>query len=56
MVVCDKAPETPLTVTVNVPPAAALVAVNATVLLVVAGFGLNVALTPLGNPVAEKVT
>ncbi len=61
MVVWLKVPEVdvPLIVTVNVPPAALLLAVNVTVLLVVGGFtviGLNDAVTPLGRPEADKVT
>jgi len=51
--------DVPLIVTVNVPPAALLLAVNVTVLLVVGGFtviGLNDAVTPLGRPEADKVT
>ena len=56
VVVCVRLPEMPLTVTVNVPAAAELLAVNRNVLLVVAGFGLNEALTPLGSPDAENVT
>ncbi len=61
MVVWLKVPDVdvPLIVTVNVPPAALLLAVNVTVLLVVGGFtviGLNDAVTPLGRPEADKVT
>jgi len=61
VVVWLKVPEVdvPLIVTVNVPPAALLLAVNVTVLLVVGGFtviGLNDAVTPLGRPEADKVT
>ena len=43
-------------VTVTVPVAAVAVAVRVSVLLEVAGFGLNPAVTPLGKPVAERVT
>jgi len=43
-------------VTVTVPLAAVVLAVNVAVLLDVAGFGLNEAVTPLGNPDAVKVT
>jgi hypothetical protein len=43
-------------VTVAAPVVAALLAVNVNVLVVVAGFVLNDAVTPLGNPDADKVT
>ena len=43
-------------VTVTVPVPAVALAVNVSVLLLLAGFGLNPAVTPLGKPVAEKVT
>jgi hypothetical protein len=43
-------------VTVAVPVAAALLAVSVNVLVVVVGFGLNAALTPLGRPDADKLT
>ena len=56
VVVCVRLPEPPLTVTVNVPWLAVSLTVNVNVLLDVAGFGLNVALTPLGNPETESVT
>jgi hypothetical protein len=49
-------PEVPVTVTVAVPVAAVLLAVNVRTLEEVAGFGLNDAVTPLGKPEAEKVT
>ena len=51
-----KLPDVPVIVTVTVPLAAVLLAVNVTVLLEVAGFGLIEAVTPLGNPDADKVT
>ncbi len=51
-----KLPDVPVILTVTVPLAAVLLAVNVTVLLEVAGFGLNEAVTPLGNPDAVKVT
>ena len=56
MVVLLKLPDVPVILTVTVPLAAVLLAVNVTVLLEVAGFGLNEAVTPLGNPDADKVT
>ena len=56
MVVLVKVPEVPVTVTVAVPIAAVLVADRVKELLVVAGFGPNVALTPLGRPDAVKLT
>jgi len=54
--VCSRLPEVPRTVTVPVPMGAVLLAVRVSVLVPVAGFGLNDAVTPLGNDVAEKVT
>jgi hypothetical protein len=39
-------PEVPMIVTVNVPVAAVALAAKVRALLVVAGFGLNVAVTP----------
>lgn len=49
-------PETPVMVTVLVPVAALLLAVNVSVLVLVAGFGLNDAVTPLPIPEADKLT
>lgn len=49
-------PEPPLTVTLNVPVAAVAEAVKVTVLLVKALCGLKDAMTPLGNPVAVRLT
>ena len=43
-------------VTVLVPLVAVLLAVNVSVLVPVAGFGLNDAVTPLPSPEADKVT
>jgi hypothetical protein len=43
-------------VTVLVPLVAVLLAVNVKVLVPVAGFGLNDAVTPLPRPLADKVT
>jgi len=51
-----KLPEVPETFTVAVPVVAVLLAVNVSVLVVVAGLVLNDALTPLGRPDADKVT
>jgi hypothetical protein len=57
MVVLPFAPDpVPLIVTFTVPVVAVLDAVNVTVLVLVAGFGLNPAVTPLGNPDALNVT
>jgi hypothetical protein len=49
-------PEVPVTVTVEVPGAAVLLAVNVRVLVLVAGFGLNDGVTPVGRPDAERFT
>jgi hypothetical protein len=43
-------------VTAAVPIVAVLLAVSVNVLVAVAGFGLNDAVTPLGRPDADKVT
>jgi hypothetical protein len=43
-------------VTVLVPVVAVLLAVNVSVLVPVAGLGLNAAVTPLPKPLADKVT
>jgi hypothetical protein len=51
-----KEPETPVIVTVLVPVVALLLAVNVRVLVPVAGFGLNAAVTPVPKPLAERVT
>jgi len=51
-----KLPELPVMVTGTVPVAAVLLAVSVNVLVAVAGFGLNDALTPLGRPDADKLT
>jgi hypothetical protein len=50
------APETPLMATVDVPVLAVLLAVSVRLLAPVVGFGLNDAVTPLGNPEADKLT
>lgn len=52
----DKAPETPVTVIVNVPRAAVLLADSVRVLVVVVLPGLNAAVMPLGRPEAERLT
>jgi hypothetical protein len=52
----DKLPDVPETVTVTVPVVAVLVAVSVNVLVVVAGFVLNAAVTPLGRPDVDKLT
>lgn len=49
-------PETPVIVTVLVPVVAWLLAANVNVLVPVAGFGLNLAVTPLPSPLADNVT
>lgn len=56
VVVCVRLPDVPVTVTVTDPVAAVPLAVNVTVLVPVAGFGLNVAVVPLGNPEADRLT
>jgi len=54
--VFDKLPDVPVIVTVAVPVAAVLLAVNVNELVLVVLLGLNDALTPLGNPLADKLT
>jgi len=54
--VACRLPEVPVTVTVEVPNAAELLAVKVSVLLVVAEAGLNDAVTPAGRPVAARLT
>lgn len=49
-------PEDPVIVTVTVPEAAVLLAFKVRVLLDVAGFGLKEAVTPLGRPLADRLT
>lgn len=56
VVVAVMLPEVPAIVTVDVSTVAALLAVNVTTLELVDEDGLNDAVTPLGNPEAEKVT
>jgi hypothetical protein len=56
IVAFDKLPEVPVMVTVAVPVVAVPLAVSVNVLVVVAGFVLNDAVTPLGNPDADRLT
>jgi hypothetical protein len=56
MVDAVSAPDFPVMVMVFVPVAAELPAVNVTTLEPVAGFGANAAVTPLGRPLAARVT
>lgn len=51
-----RVPEVPVMVTVAGPGVAELLAVTVRVLVVVAGFVLNAAVTPVGKPEAAKVT
>jgi hypothetical protein len=51
-----KLPEVPVMVTVAGPATAVLLADSVNVLVLVAGLGLKVAVTPVGKPVADKVT
>ena len=56
VVVFVKVPEVPVMVTLAVPIVAVGLAVSVSVLVEVVGFGLNDAVTPVGNPVAVNVT
>src|SRR5947209_2417872 len=56
VVVCCNEPLVPVMVMVAVPTVAVLSAVKVNVLVLVIGLGLNAAVTPLGNPEADKVT
>ena len=56
VVVSLRLPEVPVMVTVAVPVAAVALAVRVNVLVEAAGFGLKLAVTPAGNPEAEKFT
>jgi hypothetical protein len=51
-----KLPEAPVMVTGIVPIVAVPLAVSVTVLAVLAGFGVNDAVTPLGKPDTDKLT
>jgi hypothetical protein len=53
---CDNAPDLPVIVIVKVPSVAVLLAVSVRVLVPVVLLGLNAAVTPLGKPVAERLT
>lgn len=56
VVVLVRLPEVPVTVTVAVPVVALLLAESVRVLVPVVLLGLNEAVTPLGNPEADKLT
>jgi hypothetical protein len=56
VVVFVRLPEVPVIVTVTVPVLAVPLAASVTVLVPVAGLGLNDAVTPLGKPDADKLT
>ena len=56
LVVLTKLPEVPIMVTLSVPAAAVLPAVNVSVLLPVVLLGLKDAVTPFGRPEAVKLT
>ena len=56
VVVWVKLPEVPVTVTVAVPVVAVVLAVNVRLLVPVVLAGLKVAVTPAGNPDADKLT
>jgi hypothetical protein len=56
VVVLATEPDTPVIVTVAFPRVAVGVAVNVSVVLVVAGVGEKAAVTPVGKPDAEGVT
>ena len=55
-VVFVREPEVPVMVSITLPVAAVALAVSVKVLVEVVGFGLNDAVTPVGNPVADNVT
>ena len=55
-VVCTRLPEVPVIVTLEAPRVAASLALKISVLVLVAGFGLNAALTPAGRPDAARLT
>ena len=56
VVVCVRLPDEPVIATVAVPVVAVLLAASVNVLVVVAEFGLNDAIMPLGRPEADKLT
>ena len=56
VVLCDSAPDAPVTVMGTVPSGAALLAVSVSVLALVVLPRLNAAVTPVGRPEAERLT
>ena len=56
VVVCVRPPDVPVIVTVALPVVAVLLAVSVSVLVLVVLLGLNDGVTPLGTPVADRVT
>jgi hypothetical protein len=56
VVLCVRLPDVPVIVIVVLPVDAVAPAAKVRVLALVTGFGLNVAVTPLGRPDAERVT
>lgn len=56
VVLWDNAPDVPVIVMVTVPRLAVVLAVRVSVLVVVVLVGLNAAVTPVGRPVAERLT
>ena len=56
VVLCDNAPEVPVMFMVTVPRLAVVLAVRVSVLVVAVLVGLNAAVTPVGRPVAERLT
>src|SRR4029077_4156693 len=56
VVAFDKLPDVPVIVTVDVPAAAVLLAASVNVLVLVVLMGLKDAVTPMGRPVADKLT
>jgi hypothetical protein len=56
VVVCERAPDVPVTVTVEVPLVAVPLAVKVRRLVVLVGFGEKTAVTPFGKPVAFRFT
>ena len=56
VVLCESEPDVPVMVTVDVPTVAVELAVNVNTLVLVVLVGLNDAVTPLGNPEADRFT
>jgi hypothetical protein len=56
VVLSVKLPDVPVIVTAAVPVVAVALVVRVSVEVLVAGFALNAAVTPLGRPEAERVT